>query len=66
MSYRLEMLNQGKGYKVTSFRGVWKNLDNGKLVYYTKKGPKLAILLLLCFFYLLSTIPYADWDLLVP
>jgi len=42
MSYRLEMLNQGKGYQVTSFRGDWKNFDCGKLVYYTKKGPKLA------------------------
>ena len=42
MSYRLEMLNLGKGYQVTSFMGDWKNLDYGKLVYYTKKGPKLA------------------------
>ena len=42
MSYRLEMLNQGKGYQATSFRGDWKNLDYGKLVYYAKKRPKLA------------------------
>jgi len=42
LSYRLEMLNQGKGYQVTSFRGVLKHLDYRKLVYYSKKGPKLA------------------------
>ena len=37
MRYPLEMLNEGKWYQVTSFRGVLKNLHCHKLVYYTKK-----------------------------
>jgi len=36
------MLNQDKGYQETSFTGVLKNFHCRKLVYYTKKGPKLA------------------------
>ena len=42
ISYPLEILNQGKGYQVTSFMGDSKHLDQGKLVYYTGKGPELA------------------------
>ena len=42
MSYQLEMFNEGKRYHVTFFRGVLQNLDYYKLVYYTKKEPKLA------------------------
>ncbi len=42
MSYGLEILSGGKGYQVTSFCGVLKQFDCHKLVYYTKKGPKLA------------------------
>ena len=43
MSYRFEILNDGKGHQVTSFRGVSKNLNNFELANYTKKGQRVLI-----------------------
>ena len=40
--YGLDMLNQGRGYHVTPFGEVLKNLVHFRLVNYTKNSPKMT------------------------